>query len=882
MPQQDRDVRICARIIRSWQSADVVQRHQIWMIMDNRFSSIILPAVLICGSCTGGGNTNEQDNGKTLDDSGSLVSGTLNVVAQEDRTTFLEQEPNDNEDQLDTLTTVTVGSRIAIFGELSRELGDAVDRYHFNTDTPLAVAVILSFDFDDQVDLAIGLTDSGGESCTIDGRVFNHCHDTDQNPERPVLEADGDFTLTVSSMAGSSNYVMGLEFLKSGASKTTAATVRPDTSPHPLAEFVPSQLIVKFDAHLSPHQCEPVIAAHGLKVLQRCANGALLVQTDDDRRPAGRQARKVQTLRTCHRLRRQAGVRYAEPNGIYRTTRSPNDEFFSLQWHYNTINLPEAWDTTIGVEDVVIAVVDTGILEHPDIADRLTDGYDFISDTRTSRDGDGIDPDPTDAGDLAGGPNRSSYHGTHVSGTIAATTNNGEGVSGVTWNCRLMPVRALGVGGGTSFDIARAVLYAAQIGTPGVDPLPSRQADVINMSLASSAGSSPSQTMGDAIREAVAKGTVVVAAAGNEGSSSRAYPAGFEETIAVSAVDPQLDLAPYSNFGDHISLAAPGGNLALDLTGDGQGDGVLSIAGADVGGEVNFGFSFQHGTSMACPHVAGVAGLIKSINPTLTGDEIREILSTTARDQGDPERFGNGVIDAALAVNEAATRADLLGISEPVLSLSTNSLDFGSTLDQLFVLVTNTGVDILEITNVSVEALNGQGWLDAEIQMSSGSANVSAIIIRVNRSAQTDGRYNGRVSVLTANDQSDTVQVSMSVGQDEPISDDIFVVAINANTRESIAQDVTSADTGFRYAIPNVPAGEYFLYAGTDRDDNGQICDLGELCGAVPSVIRAETIVVTEGQTLEGIDFPVGELIFQSQSAQGDRTLEVPAIRRLD
>ena len=169
-----------------------------------------------------------------------------------------------------------------------------------------------------------------------------------------------------------------------------------------------------------------------------------------------------ETLMTVKSLRRDPQVRYAAPNYRVSTYASTNDEALSVQWHYPLINLPAAWDTSTGVADVVVAIIDTGILSaHPDLQGQLVPGFDFIRNPQASGDGDGIDPNPEDPGNGAD-PGASSFHGSHVGGTVAAAGNNGIGVAGVAYGARIMPLRALsGSGGGSSYDVSQAVRYAA-------------------------------------------------------------------------------------------------------------------------------------------------------------------------------------------------------------------------------------------------------------------------------------------------------------------------------------------------------------------------------------------------------------------------------------
>ena len=289
---------------------------------------------------------------------------------------------------------------------------------------------------------------------------------------------------------------------------------------------------------------------------------------------------------------------------------------FQSQWHYPLINLPEAWDTTVGNADVLVAVIDTGILfNHPDLAGQLVSGYDFVRNPDEALDGDGIDPDPSDPGSSSRGGSE-SFHGTHVSGTVAARSDNFQGVAGSAFGARVMPLRALGAGGtGTSYDIGQAVRFAA--GLPNDSgTVPDAPADIINLSLGGAPFDQSTQNLYNEVRAA---GVIVVAAAGNNASSMPLYPASYNNVISVSAVDAQRRLAAYSNFGSAVDLSAPGGDRGVDLNGDGFPDGILSTS-AEIQSDntFNYVYSFLDGTSFAAPHVSGVLALMKSVNPDLT------------------------------------------------------------------------------------------------------------------------------------------------------------------------------------------------------------------------------------------------------------------------
>ncbi|NND69302.1 MAG: S8 family serine peptidase, partial [Halioglobus sp.] len=190
-----------------------------------------------------------------------------------------------------------------------------------------------------------------------------------------------------------------------------------------------------------------------------------------------------ETLQTIKTLRRDPGVRYAEPNYRVRALATPNDEAFPVQWHYPLIGLPDAWDTTTGDPNVIVAVIDTGILAgHPDLAGQLVTGFDFVSNPTSAGDGNGIDANPEDPGDSTSAGSE-AYHGTHVLGTVAARGNNQIGVVGAAFTSRAMPLRALGVdGGGTTYDVEQAVRYAAGLPNDS-NTVPPQAADIINLSL---------------------------------------------------------------------------------------------------------------------------------------------------------------------------------------------------------------------------------------------------------------------------------------------------------------------------------------------------------------------------------------------------------------
>ena len=350
----------------------------------------------------------------------------------------------------------------------------------------------------------------------------------------------------------------------------------------------------------------------------------------------------------------QAGdssIEYAEPDRILQAQFTPNDALYSQQWHYfdpvGGINLPSAWDSVRGT-GVVVAVLDTGVRPHADLAANLLSGYDFINDTIVSNDGNGRDADATDPGDATSAnlcfsgssPSNSSWHGTHVAGTISAVTNNSSGVVGVAFGAKVLPVRVLGRCGGYTSDIADGMVWVAGGAVSGIpsNPTPAR---VINLSLGG-AGACDITTQ-NAINAARARGATVVVAAGNSNSDSSQFsPASCTGVVTVAATGKTGGKASYSNYGAVVAVSAPGG--------DGS-DGVLSTSNSGTSAPASDVYASYLGTSMATPHVSGVAALMLSKNATLTPDQISSILRSTARPfPAACDACGAGIVDASAAV----------------------------------------------------------------------------------------------------------------------------------------------------------------------------------------------------------------------------------------
>jgi serine protease len=387
--------------------------------------------------------------------------------------------------------------------------------------------------------------------------------------------------------------------------------------------YAPAEILVTFKSNVRAKMIHTMNLEYGTSLKSTLPSGTTVLNV-----PADKTVEEMVKL-----YARLPEVEYAEPNYAVHAFMIPNDPYYSYQWHldndnYGGINLESAWDVSTG-EGVVVAVIDSGVAyedygvycQAPDLAGTtFVQGYDFVN------------------GDTH--PNDDNGHGTHVAGTIAQATNNDYGTAGVAFDCAIMPVKVLNeTGNGYGSWAAEGIYYAVDNG-----------ADVISMSLG---GPNPSRTLEDAVAYAYNHGVTVVAAAGNEyGEGNPAeYPAAYDDyVIAVGATRYDETRSYYSNTGRYLDLAAPGGDLRVDQNGDEYADGVLQETFGD--NPCDFYFYFSQGTSMATPHVSGVAALL--IANGVTGpDNVRNRLESTAEDKGASgwdEQYGWGIVDAYAAL----------------------------------------------------------------------------------------------------------------------------------------------------------------------------------------------------------------------------------------
>lgn len=374
-------------------------------------------------------------------------------------------------------------------------------------------------------------------------------------------------------------------------------------------ERVADEIIVKFSADFKASEKQALMARYGLqKKKDSIKPGAFSVFKHAN----------PQAILTG--LRALPGVVYAEQNAYaYASSVVPNDPYYSYQWHLRRIGMESAWEVAAGA-GTVVAVIDTGVRQSlEDLAQTaFLPGYDFVNQ----------DTDPDD----------DEGHGSHVCGTIAQSTGNGVGVAGIASQAAILPVKVLDANGSGSYDdIADGIIWATDQGV-----------DIINLSLG---GAADLQVLQDACEYAWNRGVLLVVAAGNEATTTPSYPAAYEVCLSVSATTSQDGLASYSNYGSTIDIAAPGGDSG-DFDGDGYDDMILQ----NTFSRDSEGYYFYAGTSMAAPHVAGVAALVKGLNPALGNTELRAVLESSAEDLGAAgwdEQFGNGLLNAAAAVAAA-------------------------------------------------------------------------------------------------------------------------------------------------------------------------------------------------------------------------------------
>ncbi|WP_412544082.1 S8 family serine peptidase [Longispora sp. K20-0274] len=475
-------------------------------------------------------------------------------------------------------------------------------------------------------------------------------------------------------------------------------------------------------------------------------------------------------------------VDYVEADQMMHPLADPTDTDYGQQWDLFEatagMNVPGAWATSTGA-GVTVAVIDTGYVAHSDVAGNIVAGYDFITSSSAARDGNGRDNNPADEGDwvatagecgtdasgnpVPSKPEDSSWHGTHVAGTIAAVTNNAKGIAGIAYNAKVQPVRVLGKCGGATSDIADAITWASGGTVAGVPANPT-PAKVINMSLGGSGACSV--TYQNAINAAVTRGTTVVVAAGNSNVDVSGFnPANCNNVITVAASDRAGNRAFYSNFGAKIDITAPGGEVRLETDAPGSrttpADGIYSTLNGGLTTPGAESYKTYMGTSMAAPHIAGLAALIAA-KTTLTPAQIETAIKNSARALPGTctGGCGSGLADATatlLAVVPAPGKyfENLTDVAIPDNTTVTSSITVSGVTGNAPTTL-KVGVDIKHTYRgdlvISLVAPDGSVYLLEDFVNSDSTANVNKTYT-VNASSEVaNGTWKLRVQDVASQD----------------------------------------------------------------------------------------------------------------------------------
>ena len=818
---------------------------------------------LLITGCGGAGSSDSQPGNHTI--SGAITIPEFTLIDSDVNDPNAPYISNDYKPLAQVLPNpVTVGGYVNIAGEglpgRSMAQGD-VDDYYF---TRLLAGQVVRLTTGNPGDVSNGINDL--DVALIDDQGQRYQSQQSGNIKIITASNSGDYYIHVSALSGASDYLLEVSL---DAFQPTQSTQHPiDFSQiqdlNINSDFVPGEVIVKFKTNAV---IRPQISSANGNTLQKKAGAidrAILYQLSDQANypiispqhlstntTDEVRSLKRKTLETIKELRSRPDVESARPNYIRRPMAVPNDQYYQYQWNLPLINLPQAWDISTGSgedgNDVIVAVIDTGILpDHPDLQGQLVAGYDFIRDANNAADGNGIDDNPFDEGDGVTGP--SSFHGTHVSGIIAATTDNKIGVAGIAWKAKIMPLRVLGKMGGTDYDIEQAIRYAAGLNNDS-GTKPTQRADVINLSLG---GLTNSTTAPDAYTLARQAGVIIVAAAGNNSTNQLSYPASLDGVVSVSSISFNKILAPYSNYGSTVDVTAPGGNTMVDLTRDGYADGVLSTLAEENSQSLNYLYAFYQGTSMAAPHVAGVAALMKAIYRPMSPDQFDQWLSSgvLTNDLGAAGRddyYGNGLIDANKAVNVASNAAgNTLPQSDPIITSNRSVFNFSTNLEEISFTVSNAGSGSLEINSIVEDS---GGWLTV-IPQSVDSTGLGAYILSLDRSVLSTSftATSANISITSSAGNLVLPVLVLNANQSYPSNAGIHYIQLrDVNDGHIVKQTSALATNGqYSYSLDDIPLGSYMLIAGSNPDNNNSICEATEACGQYYKVGIGEEVIVNE------------------------------------
>lgn len=689
-----------------------------------------------------------------------------------------------------------------------------------------------------------------------DRLVFDSADGSGSVPYLHVIASDaGDHVIRVSATSGGPfRYVVIAADGNASSMMNTAYTE---------ADFVPGEAVMSFESGYPSGATASTMASSlsvdsarelrpGVWHLRRSGVQALAAT---DRGQA-----RAETIRWVRDLQSQPDIASASPNYLYQaqTTTPDSNPLYDRQWHYPLIGLPVAWQAaTRAGEGVGVAVLDTGLFSsapdtldswHPDLlANVLIMGdpvdMDFVTGEADLDNQPGRDENPADPGD--GQPRSSNFHGTHVAGIVAAVDNS-LGVVGVANQADLFPVRVLGEAGtGSLDDLIAAIDWASN--QPDID--------VINLSLG---GVGDNQLLEDAINAAHNAGKLVVAAAGNQGTDEPTFPAAFANVVGVGAVDGGGVRASYSNIGPSVDLVAPGGDASRDANLDNSADVVVSAWGSDDNGKFEPGYAGLQGTSMAAPHVSGVYALMKAENQTLTSGDFKAFLLdgglTDGVESSEQNEYGAGLINAVKAMDAA-----LSGNIPAVMAGSPSVLTFDQSNTEAE-LTLNTYPSTANITITSINT--GVDWLEVGPELKTGEAPPASVTVGIN-TALLD-QNNSFATDLQIDYQGDGTSRTLTVPINVRLIDPndarnagrhyVLLVAAGENGTTSYQTVVSASGGQYNFSFANVEAGDYFLVAGTDVDNNGFICENGEACAEYPVNGLPQVISIAD-KSLESLRF---------------------------
>ena len=812
---------------------------------------LVLGLLSACGG-GGGGGTPPPEPEPFIDG----LSGTV-MLPDFDLGRTIEQEPNDSRSQPFALAPLWPRCTHEVTGTL----GATATRYgRIDTQDVLRIASCV----DQRIDLSLAFLETdpvdGGDNDVV-ATVFDVASGLELamstltgNPRTLSFDAAAyvAYDLVISLTTGHAWYTATLTGSDlPGPVLLTAPTIaRGDASPSAPVSAKPSacsreHVLVRFE-----DGCDPAAfcATQGLELGRRLATGSYVVHVPCD----GSGHDEAAMRKTSTDLTASDDVRWAEPDWVIRTLSTPTDPLYNRQWNLPMVGAPSAWDMTTGDASIVVGIVDSGILPHPDLLDGLVEGYDFISDPVRAGDGDGRDPDPTDPGNQVDGSGLSNWHGTHVAGIVGARQDNGVGGCGVAPGVSVMMLRALGIGGGLVSDAVDAILFAAGLYTTPHGRTLESPLQILNLSIGLPQDAAD---LRDACSRASNNGVLLVGAVGNDGGGVL-YPAAYDSVFAVAAVDGAMNTTAYSNFGDAVDLAAPGGAPAADIGNDGWPDGIFSCVRDETVSPAVDGYGYIIGTSQAAPHVAGAAALLLSIDPSLTATQLKNMLRGTALDRGpigEDVAYGAGVLQVHEAVKMALAGLGTPRTDAPVLLLPIPTCqfeDFGRVTIRRELPLFNGGSGRLNLLSVISVTDDGAPWLDASFTPADGPGdpvNQKEVVITINRNvvgASIDGRYSGSVILGNLDGAFGEVRVVMYVNEQTRAGRDLPVVAIEDATGIARRKTFATADRGYRYWFRNLTDGEYRLQAGEDLDGNGFMCEAFEACGwfGGPTELDAELV----------------------------------------